>query len=377
MTSVITDGSGSLRLMGGSDSPDVPFAARMSKQQLAALAEFTTAIELGEIQLERIDECLCGSRELSQIATRERWGLPIGAHLCLDCGLVISSPRIAEESLSRYYEHYYDRIQLGAPVTSKTLLFQRGQGQKIFDLFRQRSADTEVRVMEIGCAAGSVLKEFCRAAQNFGIQCSGTGVDFNPQFVNAFDSEGMDIQVFHGGYESAFEKLPHPDLIILSHIFEHFNDPQRFLADLAEHCGNGTLIYIEVPGLLDLRRRPEYMCDLQHYLTCSHPYHYNLVSLTALLNRHGFQLCWGNEVVESFFRRGEQHIDWSGNGQRVARFLEDLEYAGPFYNDVQDMRQRLNTLERRVELAEQLAGEVHSFLPWRIYRVLRRYVTGK
>ena len=111
----------------------------------------------------------------------------------------------------------------------------------------------------------------------------------------------------------------------MSHVWEHYNDPSVPARALHELLGQRGLVYIEVPGLLDLRNRLEYACDFGRYFTCSHPYHYDLMTLTSVLNREGFRLVWGNEVVESFFGPGEQRIEIGGNARRVMTYLEDLE----------------------------------------------------
>ncbi|MEW4563910.1 class I SAM-dependent methyltransferase [Bremerella sp. JC770] len=365
------------RLRGMFDLSGQP-QLNLNERQRNGLADLRAAIDSGKIVLEDVDTCLCGERERVQISSHERWGLPLGAYCCIKCGLIYTSPRIAEESLYSYYHDYYQNIQLAEPPTKDTILFREGQGTKIFQLFQPRiaSGTTSLKVLDIGCAMGSVIKEFALAARKAGISVEGVGYDYNQEFLDAFDSEGLNIRVLNGGIAEAAEANLHPDLVVMSHVFEHYNHPGVPLTSLKRILREDAMVYIEVPGVLDLQRRQEYNFDWLSYVTCSHPYHYNLISLTELLNRDGFTLVWGNETVESFFRLGDQSMEIEGNARRVLTFLEEIEYTKWFLIQMNDLQHRSDRHDQRLsridDHIQRLNDSGVSFIARNVAAIKRR-----
>lgn len=59
---------------------------------------FFEDLKKGIIKTEVVEVCQCGSENLERLTNIDRFGLPFGSLICKDCGLVITSPRIREES---------------------------------------------------------------------------------------------------------------------------------------------------------------------------------------------------------------------------------------------------------------------------------------
>jgi SAM-dependent methyltransferase len=370
------------------DEPACPTA--LNDVQLVALERFRRAMDSGAVKLIPVNRCLCGGEESVKFAAMDRWGLPFASRLCLRCGLVYCDPAIAEESLGTFYGEFYNDLNFGRRQSAGAPLFREGQGAKVFGLLRSRLTRPRLRVLDIGAGMGSVMKEFARAAAAERFLVSGIGVEMSAEYVSRFDAAGMDIEARHGDLAAVRESDGPFDVILMSHVFEHFAAPQRELARVRDLCSEDTLVYVEVPGILDLRGRLAYESDWLKYCTCAHPYAFSLISLANVFNLNGFALLWGNEVVESIFVLGEQSVDITGNAERVAAYLDDLESSREFYSGLQHDRQETRKEIRRLSLeteqlrreAGQLRGEVtrladyikhlRSSPPFRLYRWLGR-----
>jgi SAM-dependent methyltransferase len=377
------------------DGPVCPTA--LNDAQLVALERFRCALDGGAMKLIPVNRCLCGGEESLKFAAMDRWGLPFASRLCLRCGLVCCDPAIAEESLGTFYGEFYDDLSFGRRQSADGALCSEGQGAKVFALLRSRLTRTRLRVLDIGAGMGSVMKEFAMAAAAERFAVSGLGVGMSAGYVSQFEAGGMDIEARQGGLAAVRESDGPFDVILMSHVFEHFAAPHRELARVKAFCREDSLVYVEVPGILDLRGRLAYESDWLKYCTCAHPYAFSLISLANVFNLNGFALLWGNEVVESIFVLGEQSVDITGNAERVAAYLDDLESSREFYSGLQHDRQETRREIRRLSLeteqlrreaeqlrreAKQLRGEVtrladyikhlRSSPPFRLYRWLGR-----
>src|SRR3989304_6689248 len=107
------------RLMGAFDKHPIPWP--LNELQMETRMHFLDAIESGKIVLNHRDKCLCGSIKSTQLSNIDRFSLPTGAYLCESCGLIYTSPYIAEESSKTYYEEFYHHLHFGKTANGKAL----------------------------------------------------------------------------------------------------------------------------------------------------------------------------------------------------------------------------------------------------------------
>ena len=62
-----------------------------------AFNELNEQVYLGNIEIERVTKCFCGSQSFEQLSRFDRYGLPFGTQICLDCGLISQSIKFAEK----------------------------------------------------------------------------------------------------------------------------------------------------------------------------------------------------------------------------------------------------------------------------------------
>lgn len=284
--------------------------------------KFIRNIRNQKILLTQVTACLCGGNEFICIAKKDRFGLPFFSILCKNCGLLLLNPKISESSLKEYYDSIYHILVLGHQpgVVMENLVSER-QGENIFDFIKSHLKQKSLLVLEIGCASGSNLVVFKDLAKKQGIDCELYGSEYEGHYVEWARKRG--INVVKGGVESLFKFGKTFDIIILSHVFEHFFDPLKELTRIKSLLKDDGLLYIEVPGLLNLS---EYQNDLIGYLVHSHNFNFNLNSLENILSINGFSLLKGNEDVQALFLKNQEAgVINRNNPELILNHLKDTE----------------------------------------------------
>ncbi|RME27667.1 MAG: class I SAM-dependent methyltransferase, partial [Candidatus Zixiibacteriota bacterium] len=154
------------------------------------------------------------------------WALPglservIGFSVCPRCGAVCQSPSVTEQDMLDYYRAiavYTNPGSQGVPPARKQYAVQEQIS------FIQRSIGSiPESVLQVGSSDGYTLFRFreAGAARLLGIEPSSTSAEFSRQRYQIECFEGT-IQDFvpNDGYE----------LILLTHVLEHFYDPKSVL----------------------------------------------------------------------------------------------------------------------------------------------------
>lgn len=285
-------------------------------------------LDSGAIELEAVTSCPCGGDRFRKIAEKDRFGFPFGTYLCLRCGLLVLSPRIAERSLPRYYREFYHPLVLGtAPGETLPELVKKGQGEGIFRFLKDslnRPSGRPFRICEVGCASGSNLLSLKRGLEADGVSCELYGTEFEENYAKVAASQG--IRVKSEGMETLSGFGVQFDLIVLSHLFEHLSDPPAALRLLEPLLCSGGRLFIEVPGLRNLKG---YGYDLLDYLVHAHLFHYDLASLKGLVERNGFSMIKGDETVRGVFAIGPSKPVPEGAAGAMLDYLIRLESDSP------------------------------------------------
>ncbi len=245
--------------------------------------------------------------------------------MCDKCGLFILSPYIDEQSLAMYYGEIYHPLILGVPsgVVLKDLV-EENKGKDIFEFVQGQLCERqEITVCEIGCASGENLKVFSSEARKHGINCELWGTEYEKRYAAEAERKGINISV--GDVESLDKHGKVFDVIILSHILEHFADANQELQRIKKLLKEDGFLYIEVPGVMNLKA---YGNDLVDYLVHAHNYNFNLSSLCTLLELNGFKLVRGNEKIQALFRKdvtGKAEGEDVNNACLLKDYLYDTE----------------------------------------------------
>jgi SAM-dependent methyltransferase len=248
----------------------------------------------GHIKLQKNHECFCGSQDFTRLSRLDRYGLPFGTQICRSCGLISQTTSISEESLGIFYDEIYWPLNHGDAKNNSyatdigALEFSKFITPEIRKRFRKA-----IKIMEIGCGQGDKLS-YLRRELEIDYDVTALGCDYSSEAILAAKRNGIDVS--QGGIEVLLDKGP-ADVVILSHVFEHVVDLRKFLDQIEEISYEGTLVYVEVPGVIDLKNKPEYEYDYQDYCVVAHIHNFSLSTLVNVFASRNFFALKGTEFV--------------------------------------------------------------------------------
>ncbi|MDB1122432.1 class I SAM-dependent methyltransferase [Vibrio algarum] len=297
---------------------------------------FLLDIENGNIELEEVTKCQCGCDFLEELAKIDRFALPFGSYICKKCGLVITSPRIKSASLPLYYDKYYHPLNYGQEhLEEQEALFEVGQGKKIFNVLKDfLPAKKTLKVLEVGAGTGNVLSELKDEALKYDIEIDELGTEYNQDCIDK--AKKLGVNIIYGDLATAEKYGETFDVVILSHVFEHFIDLEYEVNLIKRLIKPDSLLYIEVPGILDLHNKKHYNRSFLGYLIHAHMYNFTMYSLSNLLFSFGFKPIFLNNKVESIFQLGE-YYQHENEYVRVLNYLELISDLS-FFDENQTLR---------------------------------------
>jgi SAM-dependent methyltransferase len=171
-------------------------------------------------------------------------------HECAACGLVQAVPRPDAGKLAEYYSASYWKTTHGAADLVDVQRFPRdnlalfNRGRSIAELVTSHLGAGPKRILDVGAGYGHVLHalgERYADATRVAIESSG-------QCQRHLQS--LDVEVVREPIEEFLLRLAHPfDLIVLSHVLEHFADPGRILQLLRPGLNPEGILCLEVPNV--------------------------------------------------------------------------------------------------------------------------------
>lgn len=260
--------------------------------------------------------CLCGHNAGRIVTDIDRYGLAYRNILCDQCGLMRASPRWTVERYSRFYEEDYRDLYSPA-VSSETLVdytiaLSNGPGARHVATFVKKTwsdfgDDRLPVVIEMGAGGGWNL---ARLPTDW----TRIGFDTDERYLEA-GRVAFGIQMQKGFVEDVLPKLHKADIILLSHVLEHFSNPVGMIQRIAEAARLDTLILIEVPGVFRLHKSG---MDPMRYWQNAHTYTFTARTLADTCRRAGFEPLRIDEHIQMVYRPGN----------RVQRpVVDDLEMA--------------------------------------------------
>lgn len=195
---------------------------------------------------------------------------------CNHCGLYYLSDNPTEAEIRNLYAiRYYSSPSSRLKDTAKTLFryFRcRSQRDHIMRILKTQ----EIRVIEVGCADGMLLHQFRQTG------CSVYGTEYSHKMhkiaKNRYQIAVDDTDFFdlHGEY----------DLLVMSHVLEHFTDPYGVLQHARNLLANQGTIFVEVPYSPLPTECTEW--ELTNYLNTTHIYNFRLDNLQRLFKDCGY-----------------------------------------------------------------------------------------
>lgn len=200
---------------------------------------------------------------------RAGWA-PLKVLLCPRCFLAQLSVTVDPAVL---YEHY---LYVTSPSDTMRDHFHR----LAVEMGRYRTLG---KVLEIGSNDGAFLK-FLKAQ---GYTVMGVDPALNQVRKASLDGVPTSCGLFSSGLvkNDDFIREFHPDFIFARHVFCHVDNWKDFIGAVETICGPGTVVFIEVPYVMDLLERGEF--DTIYH---EHTSYLSIQSIEALLFSTGLRL---------------------------------------------------------------------------------------
>uniref|UniRef100_UPI0040486E5E class I SAM-dependent methyltransferase n=1 Tax=Polynucleobacter sp. TaxID=2029855 RepID=UPI0040486E5E len=310
-----------------------------------AFNDFNEMVFSGKIKIESVEFCFCGRSDFELLSRLDRFGLPFGTKICTSCGLVTQTRRISSESLPTFYEKIYWPLISGLDE----FLTLPKKGETLSYLLKHiRASDKEIRLFEVGCGSGMRISKLRDELVQESHKVIAIACDYSTQAL--YLAKQKDIRVIHGGMNE-LRVEGKADILILSHVFEHFPNLAEAIAQIENLIHDDTIIYIEVPGIEDLENKYEYLFDYQMYCVLAHTYNFSLTTLSNVMATRDFVLLEGDEYIRAVFKKG------STNEQRISgykRIIDGLNRA--------EIKRRATEKRRNQWIVKYLRGVAKALL---------------
>lgn len=195
---------------------------------------------------------LCGSRNEATLYVGDRYGMGLKTVYCKDCGLFFTNPRPVQAEIGEFYRSYYHLFY--ESVEKPSLSYIRNsileeRARKIYSVLKDNlELATINKVLDIGCFEGSFLKYLGERHPNSVLH----GIEPAPAFAQ-FAASYASAEIYTGDLQGYFKdnqvEIGTYDLVILSHVLEHFLSPSEQLQRIWKLLRSDGYLYVEVPNI--------------------------------------------------------------------------------------------------------------------------------
>jgi 2-polyprenyl-3-methyl-5-hydroxy-6-metoxy-1,4-benzoquinol methylase len=193
---------------------------------------------------------LCGGDRLRVIARKrgQRTGRVFTLQQCSRCGLAFINPRLTEtENAALYDEAYFNGQGFDVSINYSELDATRGrdlENEATIDKVRVFRSGTDLRVLDVGCGTGALLKAFCDAGY-----AHVEGIEFSPYAAQvARKQSGATVHV--GDVLTLDLVGSRFDVINATEVVEHVRDPKAFFRRIASLLAPGG-VFVYSTGNID------------------------------------------------------------------------------------------------------------------------------
>lgn len=210
-----------------------------------------------------------------------------------------------------------------------------------------------VRILDIGCANGGLLK----ALKDLGYSrlC---GLDPSPVCVE--NTQRFGIEAYPGSLLSIADRLGQFDCVILSHVLEHVQSVKSAVYGVAKLTRPGGMVYVEVP---DASRYADFVTAPFQDFNTEHINHFSLQCLANLAQSCGWTvLSQGQKIIYSAINMPYPAIYsfWAHNPSSASdlQFVKDEELCGRIKMYIAQSQIEMEAIEIRLVHALQRTPEV-------------------
>ena len=241
------------------------------------------------------NNCLCGSQNDILLSQTDRHCVNFITVVCKSCGLIRAKNYFRNQDVKDFYQNFY-RTNIYSESDFNISPSDKFKEQKKIYKFRFELLDkykikplNNLKIVDIGGGVGGVLDHFNENNIKYLFDY------FDPYLKYAKTKNIISVE---GGLDKLDFK---PDIIILSHVIEHWNNFEQEIQNLIKvQKKNETLNYIEFPGVDSLkygRRGGDILGDIH----IPHVYYFTSYVFENLMNRYGFEKIYLDKSIKSIF----------------------------------------------------------------------------
>lgn len=161
---------------------------------------------------------------------------------CNNCKLVFTDPLLSDKDLNNYNSSYFENAHGGSAKDPITIAFHSGinkvRGRYIQNLLKPEGVQFK-RILEIGPGQGFIADFFKQ-------------MDPEIQYT-VVETDTLNLLELKKKVDFAFSSLKEVknlkyDLVVMSHVLEHSNNPISFLSEILTKLKPGGYLFVEVPN---------------------------------------------------------------------------------------------------------------------------------
>lgn len=214
-------------------------------------------------------DCPCGGAEYKIVATTTRHHNHFDTVQCRQCGTLRINPYLTDESLDKYYKTIYGPVKRQGATTEE--LYDR----------QKKGADKLLSVLKDFLGAGKTVLDFGGGA---GGRMDSLRREGHEVYIRDSDAKYESYAIERG--LKKYDEAKKYDLVILSHVLEHINDPVGFLKYAADTLiSDRGVIYIELP-LIENTKKQYLLRDLH----ISHKFYFSALSFRHIVELAGYEI---------------------------------------------------------------------------------------
>lgn len=344
----------------------VPFFERQGANTASYAPFFDQLLDLG---LEEVDCYFCGAAVGESLGARE--GLEV--RLCPVCGLMYTSPRLPETSLSKLYatEYWHQRMAIHCypSIEERVSLDYTLAIDRITEIQSFKSAG---KFLDVGCSNGALIKR----AREVGFEACG--LEIAPETVQ-LAQQYSGCPVYQGMLENYSFPTASFDVITLFDAFEHLYDPRTALKYFLNWLKPGGLLVIETfrTNSPDFQAQ---MLDHEDVKPAEHIYMYTEYQLDQLFNEAGFYsarrvypLGEGNSRIKQYLLAPQKALPAALVENCDLLFISNLYppyYIGGYEVMCQDISEGLARLGQKTVVLTSRYGVAEPTIEGNILRLL-------
>lgn len=192
-------------------------------------------------RLKVIDCPICGCGEFERL-----WNLGLYSFSnCPKCNLIYQNPQPISEDVEVRYDDQYFNYEINNEESFLNLMLL---GLKDIGFVPSKVQDGSKKILDIGCATGLFLSHMKKMGwKTYGIEVCKEACEYG--------NNVRGVNIFHGILSEASFSKDTFDVIHLSHVIEHINDPKVFLKDVYKMLKPGGFIYCTTPNVDGLQAK--------------------------------------------------------------------------------------------------------------------------